>query len=288
MSDGNIGAPKVWVDDKKGLRKESISFKFESVVKANDLSKCGVILSQVEGLTDEYETDLLRKGGNNEEFIIQLGHSCTPIDCYIEVFLKQMLTGEESRCFIKTRSEGVISFVLLLVRIEFGGYYYSKPLQEIVRIAQLYKENGVKMFKKHPLHAHDYFNRAAKLLISCLPFETLKDRELGGESADPAQLQRLLENIQVNIAACLIKQQRYDEALYITEFAKRMDDVPEKAIYRRAVACYHLGLLDEAKTTLERINFGDNKELDSLHSSIVERLQKANEDYTKIVKRMFN
>lgn len=287
MDEAKYEIPRIWTNDKKGLKKELISFKFKSVVKANDLSKCSVILSEVEGLQDHHETDILRKG-NNVECLVELGRAITPIDCYVELFLKKMAIGEKSRCSITTKSGQVISFVLLMMHIDFDGYYYSKSLQEIVELAQLYKDNGVKMFKKYPLFAQEYFNRAAKLLITCLPFDTLAERELGKNGADPEQLQRLLENIQMNVAACLIKQQRYDEVLHVLEFAKRTENVPEKAIYRRALSCYHLGLLEEAKEILEQVNHHENKEFNALHTNVMNGLKKSNENYSKMVKKMFS
>lgn len=282
---GNYPIEKDWRDESKGLHKELISFKFQSVVKANDLSKCCVAITEVTGLKEHHSSAYLRDEHKNSDYWITMSNAITPIDCYLEQFLQRMLIGETSRCSIKTKTGDLISFVLRLIRVEFGGYMYSKSLPEIMTMAQHYKENGVKMFKQYPLFAHDYFNKAAKILISCKPFETLKERDMG--EVDPVQLRELLENIFMNICQCLIKQQRYEDAVYVMEFADRQENVSDKAIYRRANAFYQLGKLEEAKQTIERINFKEFKECLQLHTNITVKLKESNQNYRKMVQNMF-
>lgn len=282
---GNYPIEKEWCDEKKGLHKELIAFKFQSVIKPNDLSKCCVAITDLNGLKDHHASKYLRDERRNQDFWITINDALLPIDCYIELFLKRMLIGETSRCSMKTKSGDYISFVIKLTRVEFGGYYYSKSLAEIVTLVQHYKENGVKMYKDYPLFAQDYFNKAAKLLISCEPFETLKERE--SNEANPDELRALLEAILSNISQCLIKQERYDEATHVTEFADRSECVPEKAIYRRANALYFLGKLEDAKRTIERINYKDKKECLLLHTNIMEKLKQSDSEYRKMIKNMF-
>lgn len=279
-------AAEEWTDEKRGLRKKLITFEYESVTKASDLSKCLVAISDVSGLRDIHDTEHLRCD-NNTEYLVRLGDARTPIDYYIEIFLKQMLTGETSRCTINTKSNQSIQFVLKMIRIEFGGYFYAKPLADVVHIVQHYKENGVKMFKKYPLFAHEYFSRAAKLLISFLPFNTLKERGMNIEESSPEFLQELLETIDMNLAACLIKEKRYEEALHLLEFTNRTENLPHKAIYRRATAHFHLGQLDEAKSILERINYKENRECNALYENIIVEWKLSNDKYSQMVKKMF-
>lgn len=284
---GKYPIEREWSNESKGLHKELISFKFQSTTKANDLSKCCVAITELNGLKDHHASEYLRDEHRDLDYWITLSNAITPIDCYVEVFLKRMLIGETSRCSIKTKSGDFISFILRLIRVEFGGYLYGKKVPDIITIAQHYKEMGVKMFKDYPLFAHDYFNKAAKLLISCEPFETLAERQKGMTEVDPIKLREILETILSNISLCLIKQQRYDEAAHVMEFADRPENVPEKQIYRRAIALYYLGKLDDAKQTIERINYKDKKECQLLHNNIVEKLNESNQNYRKMVKNMF-
>lgn len=285
---GHYPIEKLWTDDKKGLKKELVSFRYQSVTKANDLSKCLVSIAEIKNLFDEHDTTYLRDVNGANEYWISITKALTPIDCYVELFLKRMMMGETSRCSITTKAGIIISFVIHLIRIEFGGYMYSKDLRTVVTLAQRYKENGVKMFKRYPLFAHDYFNKAAKVLISCEPFETLAEREKGMIEADPVKLRELLENILMNISACLIKQERYDEAAHVMEFADRPENVSDKAIYRRANALYYWGKLDDARQTIERINYKDNKECLNLHVNISKKLAQSDQKYRSMIKNMFS
>lgn len=286
--DKRNASAKNWQDVKRGLRKEVINFRYESMIKASDLSKCLVVIDDVHGLRPDQQTDYLRVDLNSTEYWVHLGHAITPIDYYIELLLKQMLMGETSRCTIDTKSGQNIQFQLKMIRIESDGHYYAQPLPDLVGIVQRYKENGVKMFKNYPLFAHEYFGRAAKLLISCLPFETLAEREQDVTDASPAFLRELLETIDMNLAACLIKEKRFDDALHVLEFTDREENVPDKAIYRRATAHYHLNQFDEAKTMLERINYTDNRECNALYRNVYEKWKSSNEKYTDMVKKMFS
>ncbi|XP_031641266.1 uncharacterized protein LOC116352661 [Contarinia nasturtii] len=284
---GQYPIEKEWIDEKKGLRKQLISFKFQSTTKANDLSKCSVAITELNGLKDHHATEYLRDEQRNLDYWITLSNGLTPIDCYVELFLKQMLIGETSCCSIKTKSGDYISFVMRLIRVEFRGYMYARKLPEIMAIALHYKENGVKMYKQYPLFAHYYFNKAAKILISCEPFETLGERDMGMVEGDPEKLRELLETILSNISACLIKQERYDEAAHVMEFAERPENVTDKHIYRRANALYLLGRLDDAKQTIERINYKDKKECQLLYNNITGKLKQSDQNYKKMIKNMF-
>lgn len=285
---GHYPIEKLWTDDKKGLNKELVSFRYQSVTKANDLSKCLVSITGIKDLFDEHDTKYLRDVNAANEYWIKITEALTPIDCYIELFLKRMMIGETSRCSITTKAGVIISFSIHLIRIEFGGYMYAKDLHTVATLAQRYKENGVKMFKKYPLFSHDYFNKAAKILISCEPFETLAERESGMVEANPVKLRELLENILMNISACLIKQERYDEAAHVMKFADRTENVSDKAIYRRASALYYWGKLDDARKTIERINYKDNKECLSLHVNISKKLAQSDQKYRCMIKNMFS
>lgn len=282
---GKYPIEREWCDERKGLRKELIAFKFQSVTKPNDLSKCCVAITDLNGLKVHHVSKYLRDEHRCLDYWITINDALFPIDCYIELFLKRMLIGETSRCSIKTKSGDYISFVMRLIRVEFGGYYYSKSLAEILELVQHYKENGVKMYKDYPLFAQDYFNKAVKLLISCEPFDTLKERESG--EINPIELRELLETILSNICQCLINQGRYDEAAHVMEFADRTENVSEKAIYRRANSLYLLGRLEDAKRTIERINYKDKKECLLLHTNIMEKLKQSDSNYRKMIKNMF-
>lgn len=278
---------KVWQDEAKGLRKEVINFQFSSIVRANELSKCLIDILNIDNLnTEKHKTNYLLEENIGKEFWVEMGHALTPIDCYIEEFLKEMFMNETSKCSIKTKSSENIEFTLRLKRVEFGGYFYEQPAGKMFELAKLYKENGVKMFKNYPLFAHKYFSMAAKCLLSFKPFDdiqdVLKDCELGQKDFD-----ELLQNIYLNIAACLIKQQRYDEIPHVLSYTIEQEHPSEKAVYRLASAYLHLKQFKSAKDVIERIDYRNNKELVQLLAKVQESLKVDNCNYSNMVKKMF-
>ncbi|XP_059611103.1 uncharacterized protein LOC132258026 [Phlebotomus argentipes] len=156
----------------------------------------------------------------------------------------------------------------------------------MVNLAQKYRENGVEMFKKYPIFAQDYFNRAAKCVLSLGPLQS-ESQEPPLEDVSPEELQKLLESVYNNISACLLKQERFEEVLYLMEFTKREDDVPEKAIYRKALAHNGLRQHAEAKTELERLNYKENKEILALWNKNQAEWQVEENKYAQMVQKMF-
>ena len=278
---------KVWTDEAKGLRKELISFRYNSIVKASELSKCCVEILDVQNPNPEkYKKNYLLMIG--EEFWVKIGHAVTPIDCYVEEFLKQMLINETSKCFITTKSSGTIEFTMRLKEIQFEGYFFEQSASKMYELAKLYKENGVKMFKDYPLFAHNYFNLAAKCLLSFNPFTDIQDVLEDGCKIKKEDFEELLQNIYLNIAACLLKQQRYDDILHVLKFAMDQTEPSEKAVYRLALAYFHLNQFENAKNTIERINYKNNKDLVQLMANVAKYWKADNDKYSNMVKKMFS
>lgn len=284
-NDEPSGRPKArWKCDKLGIRKELVDFKFISVQKASILSQCFVCFGNIKG-RGERESDYLNQ--ENERWI-RLGHARTPLDYAIEVILQEMFAGERSNCFVTTKTGEEVSFRISLIEIKFGGYLFEMSAKEMYEWASTAKDNGVAMFKRYPSHAQRYFNDAAKGLISYKPFDGLTEEE-HGISGD--LVQTLFDQVSMNVAACLLKELRYDEALSVLlEMTDRPDNgrpLPEKAIYRRAVAHLHLKQYEEAKDQLERINYKQNHEMMALYNKILAEWNLYKNSYSNMVKKMF-
>lgn len=278
---------KVWRDEAKGLRKEVINFRFCSVVKPSELSKCLIDILDIQSFNQEKcKSNYLLEENVGKEFWVEMGHAVTPVDCYIEEFLRQMFTNETSKCFIATKSSGKIEFTMRLKRIEFGGYYCEQSACKMFELAKLYKDNGVKMFKAYPLFAHNYFNLAAKCLLSFTPFVDIEDilTECGLTRKD---FEELLQNIYLNIAACLVKHQRYEEVVHVLSYSMSQAEPSEKAIYRLALAYFNLKRFEDAKITIERINYKNNKELVQLMAKVHDSWKADKNNYSNMVKKMF-
>lgn len=278
-----------WIDEKRGLRKVLIEFNYTSVDKASELSECLVEIIDFTNLFDresEYLSDATEKW-------IRLGDATTPIDCYIEIFIKQMFVGELSRCCITTKTDDQIEFTIKLKEINLNGFYYELSPKELYEVASKYKEKGVKMYKKFPEFAQNYFNLSAKLLITLKPFDTLETRKFNdsyeqdvNQKIDPKSIQSLHDGVCLNIAACLIKQNRHEDTLFVLkDLTERSNN--EKGIYRRALAHLNLKQYDEAKQQIERLNFKENNEFQFLYNRIISEMKEYNGRYANMVKKMF-
>lgn len=280
---GTLVLPPVYEDRTKGLRKERLSFRFTSAEKPAELSRCLVAIGAVEGIGAR-ETNYLAVGATEERWIT-IGTAITPVDCYVELLLQQMLTNEESKCTISNRQGTDITFTMKLIRIEGQKYYYELTVAESLALAKQYKENGVHMFSKYPLFAHTYFNQAAKCLLSWSPIEQLDPAIEGVETVK--EMQSLLETLYLNIAACLIKQNRFEEVLHVLRYTDQQETPSAKATYRKALAQFKIKQFTEALTTLERIDYGSSKECIALHRQIIQTRQQEDSKYNSMVKKMF-
>lgn len=278
-----------WNDEKRGLCKVLMEFNYTNMDKASELSECLVEIRDVTNLVDrdsEYLSEAKPKW-------IRMGDAETPIDCYIEIFIKEMFVGERSRCCITTKTDDRIEFTMNLKEVKSNGYFYELSPKELYDVASQYKEKGVKMYKKYPEFAQNYFNLSAKLLISFKPFDTFDVRKENGslkrdinQTIDQKSIQTLHDGLCLNIAACLIKQNRHEDVLHVLkDLTERSDN--EKGIYRRAVAHLHLKQYDEAKQQIERLDVKENQEFHALHSRIVSEMKEYNERYANMVKKMF-
>lgn len=271
-----------WVDERRGLRKVLIEFNYTNMDKASELSQCLVEIIDVTNPADresEYLNDAAEKW-------IRMGDAVTPIDCYIDIFIKQMFVGELSRCIIITKTDDRIEFTIKLLEIKLNGYFYELTPKELCDVASKYKENGVKMYKKYPEFAQNYFNLSAKLLISLKPFDKLDTEKDVKQKIDQKSVQSLHDAVYLNIAACLIKQNRYEEVLHVVKDLTEQSH-NEKGIYRRALAHLNLKQYDEAKQQIERLNYKENHEFQSLYNRITSEMKEYNAKYADMVKKMF-
>lgn len=279
---------KVWCDETKGLRKEVISFRYASMVRASELSKCLVEILDVKNWNEEkHKSNYIKSNEIGKEFWIEIGHAVTAVDCYIEEFLKQMYTNETSNCFIAMKSStDEITITLRMKRIEFGGYYAEQSIDGMYELAKLYKENGVKMFKDYPLFAHNYFNLAAKCLLS---YNIHGEEDIINEQSTTltrTDFNGLLHKVYLNIAACLIKQNRHEEVLHVLSYVKTQDKPSEKAVYRLAQAYFHTKDFESAVKLMEKVDYKQNKDLAQLMAISKESMKAEKSQFTDMYKKM--
>uniref|UniRef100_A0A182N5E0 Bride of doubletime-like TPR domain-containing protein n=1 Tax=Anopheles dirus TaxID=7168 RepID=A0A182N5E0_9DIPT len=172
-----------------------------------------------------------------------------------------------------------------LLRIEDQKYYHDLSVAETLALAKRCKENGVTMFPKYPLFAHAYFSQAAKCLLTWSPIDQLDPAIEGASTLE--DMQSLLETLYLNIAACLIKQNRFDEVLHVLRYTDQQENPSAKATYRKALAQFKVKQYGEALATLARIDFTTSKECVALHKQIVQTRQQEDSQYNSMVKKMF-
>lgn len=274
-----------WKLERKGLHKKVLALDFTKVEKPHPISTVKICIEKVENLK-ERESNWLNEGTFNICQSIELGTALTPIDYYLEILLQQMMVGETAECSIQTTTPGEnVEVVLTLREITTTKAIQTLTVPEMYSLALKYKENGVKMFKKYPIFAHDYFSRAAKCLISFKSFEGLTKKRDGVAGRD---MQELLIQIQTNLAACLLNQKRYDDVIYQTNFVDTMNAPSEKSIYRRAMAYYNMHEYELAQKTIEKVeDFKDKKEFNNLYKKVAESWKNSNSQYKGMVKKMF-
>lgn len=281
--------PVEWQKPELGLTKKLLCFSWVSIDLPTELSECLVRFDDIDGLGDRESAYLSLEGPR----VIQLGSGVTAVDFLVDIVFQHMYTGETSRVFIKTKSGDMIQFTATLLSIQTSRYLYQLSAKEMLDWALEQKNQGVAMFKKWPSIAQRYFNRAAKGLISFKPFDAINAEE---SDISGKQFQDLHDSVCLNIAACLLKEQRYEDVLHVlnestdqpTDISNESDrPISEKAVYRRALAHFHLKQLDEARTQLERVNYGQNRDLLALWKKIVQQQSEYKDNYAKMVRKMF-
>lgn len=274
-----------WELKRKGLHKKCLALEFTKVEKPHQVSKVVINVKKVVNLKDR-ESQWLNENTLDKDQIMEMGTALTPVDYYLEILVQQMMLGETAECIIKTKTTGEeIEIILTLQEIKESKEIQSLKVPEMYDLALKYKENGVKIFKKYPIFAHEYFAKAAKCLISYKNFEGLTKIRDGISGKD---MQDLFIQVQTNLAACLLNEKRYDDVVYQTNFVDTMNSPSEKSIYRRAMAYYHKREFELAKSTIERVSdFKDKKEFANLYQRVSDSWKNSNIQYKDMVQKMF-
>lgn len=275
----------LWSDERLGCSKELLHFQFVCMEKPTELDECVIVVTDQQNVGARPSNFLQpAAAAPSDELCVSLRTARTALDCLLSVILQQMLPGERSRVRIVTGGGETVQLTIELRRIQPNDtqrYPHQLSAAQTFAWAAEQKENGVALFKRWPRFAQDAFSRAAKALISLKPFDR------AAVDVDAAQLQLLHDSVCQNLAACLLKQQRYEDVLYVLQEVTDRPAAPERAIYRRATAHYQLRQLDEARAQVERLNYGQHPEQRALHEQIVKQLGEYRSEYSSMVRKMF-
>lgn len=278
----------LWTDERLGCSKELLRYEFVCMEKPTELDECVIAVTDqqnVDGRPSNFLTPIEAAAATAPgELCVSLRAARTALDCLLSVVLQQMLPGERSRVRIVTSGGETVQLTVELLRIQPNAeqrYLHQLTAEQTLAWATQQKENGVALFKRWPIFAQYAFSRAAQALISLKPFDQ------ASVDVDADQLQQLHDSVCQNLAACLLKQQRYEDVLYVLQEVTDRPAAPERAIYRRATAHFWLRQLDEARTQLERLNYAQHPEQRALHAQIVQQLGEYRNEYSSMVRKMF-
>lgn len=273
-----------WSLPSKGLRKQVLSLDFHKLRKPH---MCSKVLINMESCEHRNGRPSVYLNTLQKDIEMEMGTALTPLDCYLETLVQQMIEGEKALCSIQTKKDATnIEIILTLKSILHSKETHLLTVQEMYDLALRYKENGVKMFKSYPLFAHDYFVRAAKCLISYKKFDGLT-KAVDGVAG--VQMQELFQQIQTNLAASLLAEQRYEDVIYQTNFVKSVQKPSDKSVYRRAMAYFYLKEFELAQNTIDMVpEYRIKKEFINLQQRIHQGWQVSNHCYKNMIQKMFN
>jgi tetratricopeptide (TPR) repeat protein len=196
-----------------------------------------------------------------------------------------------SKCEIMTKSGDAITFHMRLKSIEYDSseiYYCDLNPLQMFDLAKQYKECGVKMSRKYPLFAHNYFSLAAKCLLSFNHFQPGElDEKLSHTEVKKKDFDELLQVLYSNIALFLIKQKRYDQVISLLGYVKSEENPKEKAAHRLATAYFHLRDYQEAEEIIKKVeNYKSNKHLALLLEKVQKMGKAEKEKLSNLAKKM--
>lgn len=272
-----------WLDKERGLSKINIQYPVNGPhIKPTEFSTVVFEIEAIKNETDA-ESKILADGPGPRTHI--MGTADTPLDCYVEAFLLEMLRGEQSACKIQSEDNDLtIEFTINLIQFDNARQVHRIPLNVAFDVLKKYKEIGVTMFKFNPKFAHHYFSKAYKIISS---FATEGYEEIGS-----LEVFALKHTIQNNIAACLIIEKRYEEAISMLDFVDdpgndKNDLLFQKAVFRKAQALYNLKKYEDVVQCLNGVDYKTNSSMKVLYTATQEQLKREKEQFTDMAKKMF-
>lgn len=255
------------------------------VYSINKTSICIVKINNTIAIPGSLETNYL-KNINQKPFKIFIGKALNLIDWMIEKVLLTMADSEYCECIILI--DGInLSFKLLLVEVVHQTQFiHDMSISDIFTHAVSYKENGVKCFKAYPSVSHEMFSRAAKLLLTYLLTDGL-DTTLNANTVEKPEIKLLYETLCSNLAACLLKKDRYNDVIDILNFVGDQDHPTEKNTYRLTLAYLNTKQLEKAKYILDKVNVKESKSLSDLSLQLQSSLKCESKTYASIIRKMF-
>ncbi|XP_003723927.1 peptidyl-prolyl cis-trans isomerase FKBP62 [Strongylocentrotus purpuratus] len=235
----------------------------------NDGASCQVTISIVDPLEDNdvgYPT--------GEQVDIVLGDGCGRFSEAIDACLETMHQGEESELrvfdehhvesvdqthgsaaaeFRSEAGDGQISNGVATFRVTLHSFTRNKDIHKmsvgdiLTRVSQL-KDYGTTCFKERKLQlAERFYIRAGRYLIMVCHPQDVKDLD----DEERQQYLLLKKGCSLNLAACHLKQKRYDDVITHCTIALEIEPLNAKALFRRCQAYLALDEFEKTRTDIQ-------------------------------------
>lgn len=252
--------------------------KITNLACTNHLGKC-----EIEPESKIFSTNF---DGN-----VLIGDSDFFIDKDFELILQQMCSGEtcEANMVYRDGSGELVKEISCDVELKevteeqlISDWSWERLMEASIH----HKEKGVELVKeKRILDAFRRFSKALKMVVAIEPI----DPEIIDEEKAVA-ITDLKVKLYNNLAHCQLQYNEYEAALDLCNRAIKYDPENVKALYRRSLAYTGLEMYVEAWADIQRVLQITPGEKAAVQQSrhlkpIIDRI---NEDYSSVVKKMFS
>ena len=271
----------------------------------NDFCNCKVVINcdEVEGVAKMVGYALDR------ETTVVIGSGQTYVACVIDMCLQTMKEGDKCLLIIHcdeltaTTSQCQLELNITLLSFEQYVEVHKLSVPEKIARASILKELGAAAFKSGDTVVAFYkFSRSLKYLTCAVCSEISSETNItecteetavcqSVQSSNPQQqVDEMVCQCLLNIAACQLRRENYDMALANCTSALAIDPGNVKGLFRRA-RCYvqlrneELAVIDlEQAVSLEP----GNREIVKLLATAKEAVRKSDEQLAKAMGKMFN
>ncbi|CAB3248638.1 unnamed protein product [Arctia plantaginis] len=274
------------------LRKEVITPGDFNVVPYED-SRCSVKITDItcknaSGPCEiEPESYIFSDGFDGN---VLIGDSDCFLDKDFELILQQMCCGETCVATMVYRNgEGVfvkeISCKIELCDVTEEQLISDWGMDRLYEGAVHHKTRGVELVKeKRIVDAFRRFNKSLKMLIATEPLdpETVSEKTVN-------EMMDLKVKLYNNLAHCQLQFNEYSAALDLVNKTLKLDPQNDKALYRRCLAYSGLNMYEEAWKDIQHVLTLDpeNKAAQQKANTLKPIIEKINNDYANVIKKMF-
>ncbi|KAL4720237.1 hypothetical protein ACJJTC_006692 [Scirpophaga incertulas] len=257
-------------------------------------SRCKIVLTNVNCKNDSGKCTIEEESkifGNNFDGNVLIGDSDFFIDKDFELILQQMCCGEKCEATLVYRnSKGElvkeISCNIHLQEVTEEQLISDWSWQRLFEAATHHKQKGIQLVKeKRFTEAFRRFNKALKMIIAIEPVDPAVIDEATVKEITDSKIK-----LYNNLAYLQLQYHEYDAVLQLCDRVLKLDQLNVKALYRRSLAYSGLKMYEEAWVDVQNgLKLDPNdKAFQQQANTLKPILEQRNENYTNVIKKMFN